>query len=159
MLKNRIIMSATPNNSQTSALLTSAVANAAALTAAISKNVIDSNDEITNNNNSNPGIDSSTHESNMKLIDNNNSSTSSNSDDKKFGFKLMARKGALRQKNVFYVKDHKFIPRFFKHFTFCSHCKDFIWYVYLLQVFKLVNKQFIFNNRGFGKQGLQCQSN
>ena len=45
-------------------------------------------------------------------------------EEKPAGFK---RRGALKEKPVFNVRQHQFIPKFFKEPTYCAHCTNFIW--------------------------------
>lgn len=46
------------------------------------------------------------------------------SEEKPAGFQ---RRGAVKEKPIFKVKEHEFIPKFFKEPTYCAHCKNFIW--------------------------------
>ncbi|XP_057310416.1 calcium-dependent protein kinase C-like isoform X2 [Hydractinia symbiolongicarpus] len=46
------------------------------------------------------------------------------SEEKPAGFH---RRGAVKEKPIFKVREHEFIPKFFKEPTYCAHCKNFIW--------------------------------
>ena len=40
---------------------------------------------------------------------------------------IQERRGAIKEKKVHVIKGHKFVSQFFRHFTFCSLCSDFLW--------------------------------
>lgn len=41
--------------------------------------------------------------------------------------RIQERRGAIKEKKVHVIKGHKFVSQFFRHFTFCSLCSDFLW--------------------------------
>ncbi|KAF8567843.1 hypothetical protein P879_07869 [Paragonimus westermani] len=53
-------------------------------------------------------------------------------------------------KEVVEVNGHKFVPKAFKQFTFCGHCKDFIWPTFCEHCGSLLY--------GMRHQGIKCQS-
>lgn len=43
-------------------------------------------------------------------------------------FALHQRRGAIKQAKIHVVKSHEFSATFFPQPTFCSVCKEFVWY-------------------------------
>ncbi|RDD47370.1 Protein kinase C epsilon type [Trichoplax sp. H2] len=37
------------------------------------------------------------------------------------------RQGAFKRKKVHEICGHQFVATYFRQFTYCSHCKEFIW--------------------------------
>ena len=48
------------------------------------------------------------------------------------------RRNAVRRR-VHHVSGHKFMATYLRQFTFCSHCKEFIWYKYYIPVIYTLN--------------------
>lgn len=41
---------------------------------------------------------------------------------------LNRRRGAIKQAKIHFIKNHEFIATFFRQPTFCSVCRDFVWW-------------------------------
>lgn len=84
-------------------------------------------------------------------------------------FTLHQRRGAIKQAKVHVVKCHEFSATFFPQPTFCSVCKEFVWYAKDQEVTNLHISLVFFPNRishfislcfhcrGLNKQGYQCR--
>jgi len=42
---------------------------------------------------------------------------------------LRGRRNAVRQQKAQNIKGHLFVKKFFRQFTYCSLCHDFLWFV------------------------------
>lgn len=81
-------------------------------------------------------------------------------------FALHQRRGAIKQAKIHVVKCHEFSATFFPQPTFCSVCKEFVWYetnpdtkrTLLFIKLVIISCFFFFSrHRGLNKQGYQCR--
>uniref|UniRef100_A0A3Q3IB51 Phorbol-ester/DAG-type domain-containing protein n=1 Tax=Monopterus albus TaxID=43700 RepID=A0A3Q3IB51_MONAL len=82
-------------------------------------------------------------------------------------FTLHQRRGAIKQAKIHVVKCHEFSATFFPQPTFCSVCKEFVWYAANGHIIKSPNYSFsliivvispdVLHCRGLNKQGYQCR--